>query len=354
MRRTGGIIVLSVVLVVVMICSIGIGSLTISIPDVWDALWNKNSTEVGSQIVTIIHDHRIPRALVGLTAGLAIGAAGALAQGHTRNPLADPGMLGVNAGAALAVVISVYVFSNAAIAASLNSSFAGDALGLIGLDFTPALVMMLFGLVGAMIASLLVFGLAAMSGTSPITLVLAGVGLSAMLTAVTSAIVLSDSVSLDLWRVWSVGSVSGRGIELFWAGLPFIAIGMVLALASGFFLNVLSLGDDMTKALGSRVAWIRISGILGITLLVGAATAACGPIAFLGLVVPHIARAWVGADYRWIIPYSALLGALLLIVCDVIGRVISRPEEIQVGVVLAMIGAPFLIAMVRRTRLASV
>lgn len=331
MRRFGGILLLLVVLAAALVASIAFGARAIPIPEVWDALVNNNSG-LSADIIGIVHDLRVPRTLLGLTVGLAIGAAGALTQGHTRNPLADPGMLGVNAGAACAVVAGVYLFNVA----------------------SSGLPQMLFGLAGALIASALVFGLSAMSGTSPITLVLAGTGLSALLVAVTSAIVLSDVESLDAWRFWSVGSTAGRGIDVFWASLPFIVVGLILALSSGFFLNVLSLGDDMTKALGSRVLVIRIVGIIAITLLIGAATAACGPIVFLGLVVPHIARAITGPDYRWIVPYSALLGAILVLVCDVIGRVVARPGEVQVGVILAMVGAPFLIYMVRRTKLASV
>ncbi|MEO9328010.1 FecCD family ABC transporter permease [Gordonia aurantiaca] len=308
-------------------------SFSTGLGEVWDSVIGLRMPHVpkDTDIDGIVWDLRIPRTLLGLAAGLAVGAAGAITQGHTRNPIADPGMLGVNAGAACAVVSGIYL-----------------------LGITSPVAFMFFGLLGAIIAATVVFGLSALSGSSPLTLVLAGTGLTAMLTAVTSSIVLVDTASLDQWRFWSVGSTAGRGIDVFWASLPFIAIGLILALASGFFLNVLSLGDDMTKALGSRVMLIRGLGILTITLLIGAATAACGPIVFLGLVVPHIARAIVGADYRWIIPYSALLGAILLVGCDILGRIVARPGEVQVGVMLAVVGAPFLIAMVRRRRLASV
>ncbi len=343
-RRLTGLLLILAVVVVAVIGSVLIGtremplaatwdSFTAGCSQIWQALIHLHMPQIdkSSDTAGIVWDLRVPRTVLGLIVGLAIGAAGAITQGHTRNPIADPGLLGVNAGAACAVVGGVYLFG-----------------------ISSPLAYMAFGLGGAIIASALVFGIAALTGTGPITLVLAGTGLSAMLVAITSAIVLSDTASLDAWRFWSVGSTAGRSIDIFWAALPFIGVGLVLALASGFFLNVLSLGDDMTKALGSRVLVIRGVGILGITLLIGAATAACGPIVFLGLVVPHIARAITGADYRWIIPYSALIGAALLLVCDIIGRVVARPGEIQVGVVLAFVGAPFLIAMVRRTKLTSV
>ncbi|MBD0863423.1 iron chelate uptake ABC transporter family permease subunit [Gordonia sp. zg691] len=308
-------------------------SFTTGMAEIWAALLDLRMPEItkDTDVDGIVWDLRVPRTLLGLTAGLAIGAAGAITQGHTRNPIADPGILGVNAGAACSVVAGIYV-----------------------LGISSPIAFMFFGLIGAIIAATVVFGLSALSGSSPLTLVLAGTGLTAMLTAITSSIVLVDTNSLDQWRFWSVGSTAGRGIDVFWASLPFILIGLVLALASGFFLNVLSLGDDMTKALGSRVILIRVLGILTITLLIGAATAACGPIVFLGLVVPHVARAFVGADYRWIIPYSALFGGILLVGCDILGRIVARPGEVQVGVMLALVGAPFLILMVRRQRLGTV
>lgn len=332
------------VLALLLCGSVAIGTLEAPFDDVWASFTSGCSqiwaalTDLRMPAVTresrldgIVWDQRVPRALLGLFVGLAVGAAGAITQGHTRNPIADPGMLGVNAGAACAVVGGIY---------------------LLGIQSPIAFTF--FGLIGAIIAASAVFGLPALSGASPLTLVLAGTGLTATLTAVTSAIVLVDSNSLDAWRFWSVGSTAGRGFDVFWASLPFIVVGLVLALASGFFLNVLSLGDDMTKALGSRVAIIRVVGIVAITLLIGAATAACGPIVFLGLVTPHIARVFTGSDYRWIIPHSALLGAILLVGCDILGRVIARPGEVQVGVMLAFVGAPFLMYMVRKQKLSSV
>ncbi|MEH3156730.1 MAG: iron chelate uptake ABC transporter family permease subunit [Gordonia paraffinivorans] len=316
-------------LVVAATASIAIGSRALGLGEVWDALWSAHGA---ADTVGIVRDLRIPRTLLGLLVGLAMGAAGALTQAHTRNPLADPGLLGVNAGAACAVVVGVYT-----------------------LGITTPLQYMGFGLLGAVLAAIAAFGAsAATKGASPITLVLAGTGLSALLLAITSGIVLVDTASLDAWRFWNVGSIVGRGTDVLWAALPFVAVGLVLAIGSGFFLNVLGLGDDMSRALGSRVVTVRIVGILAITLLSGAATAACGPIVFLGLVAPHLARAVVGADYRWVVPYSALIGAVLLLASDVIGRVVARPGEIQVGIVLAVVGAPMLIHLVRARRLVSV
>ncbi|WP_132993162.1 FecCD family ABC transporter permease [Gordonia zhaorongruii] len=330
-RRLVGAALLLLLLAAASVASIALGSQSIPFGEVWDVLWGDGGA-ARPDAVGIVHELRIPRTVLGLLVGLAIGAAGALTQGHTRNPLADPGILGVNAGAACAVVVGVYV-----------------------LGITTPIQYMGFGLLGAMIAASVVFFLASVGkGANPLTLVLAGTGLTAVLTAFTSAIVLIDTASLDAWRFWQLGSTAGRGWDVIVATLPFIIPGVILAVASGFFLNILSLGDEMTMALGSRILQVRIVGIIAITLLIGAATAACGPIVFLGLVAPHVARFFTGPDYRWIVPYSALLGAVALVLCDVLGRVVARPGEVQAGIVLAAVGAPFFIALVRTRKLVAV
>ncbi|MFT4087509.1 MAG: iron ABC transporter permease [Gordonia sp. (in: high G+C Gram-positive bacteria)] len=332
MQKTLGAVALLAALVAVCLASVafgsGIGPHDVGPMTALDAVFR--SSTVSDDIATLV-DNRVARTLLGLFVGLALGAAGALTQGHTRNPLADPGLLGINAGAACAVVTGVFAFG-------VSSPLASTGLALIG----------------AGLAAAAVFVLADVTGGSPLTLVLAGTGLSAFLTAVTSAIVLSDGASLDVWRAWNVGSLSGRESSVLWTAAPFIIVGLLLALSGGWFLNLLSLGDDMAAALGGRVLLIRVTGILTIMLLAGASTAACGPIVFLGLVVPHLARAVTGPDYRWIVPYSALIGALMLLACDVVGRVIARPGEVQVGVTLALVGAPALMLMVRRKRLPTV
>lgn len=332
MRRTIGAILLGTVVVVLCVASLAIGSgqgpHDLSYATVFDALWHRAG--VDTELVKLV-DNRLVRTVLALLAGLALGAAGTLTQGHTRNPLADPGLLGINAGAACAVVAGVFVFGA-----------------------SSPLVNTLTALLGAGLASLAVFALANLSGGTPLTLVLAGTGLSAFLMAITSAIVLSDGASLNVWRTWNVGSLAGRGPDVLWTSLPFVLAGLVLAVAGGWFLNLLSLGDDMATALGGRVWLIRLSGILAITLLAGAATAACGPIVFLGLVAPHLARLVTGPDYRWIVPYAALIGAVLLLACDVLGRVVARPGEVPAGVMVALIGGPALMLMVRRRRLPSI
>jgi iron complex transport system permease protein len=210
-----------------------------------------------------------------------------------------------------------------------------------------------FAFAGAFVASVLVFLLGSLGrgGPTPVTLALAGVAVAALLTALTTAILLSDLETFDAYRFWAVGSLAGRDAEIAAQVAPFLLVGLLLALINAPGLNLLSLGEDVARSLGSRVAVTRWTGLAAITLLAGAAVAACGPIGFIGLVVPHVARALTGPDHRWLLPVSALAGAVLLLAADVIGRVVVRPGELQVGIVIALVGAPFFIALVRRRRL---
>ncbi|TQL67963.1 iron complex transport system permease protein [Nocardioides albertanoniae] len=329
LRRAVGVLALLIVLAVLLLASVAVGSRPLAFGEIWHGLlppYDANPTEAD----LIVRDLRMPRTLLGLVTGIALGLAGGLIQGHTRNPLADPGILGVSAGAACAVVVAIMF-----------------------LDVTSAGGYIWFALAGALIASSVVFGLSTIGGgnPSPVSLVLGGAAVAAFLSAITSAVVLLDQATLDAYRFWVVGSVSGRGIEVLTPLLPFFAVGIVLAVANGPGLNVLSLGEEVARSLGTNIALNRILGITAITLLAGAATAACGPIAFIGLAVPHVARAFTGPDYRWLLPCSALIGAVMLITCDIIGRVAARPGELQVGIVLALVGAPFFIALVRRRKL---
>ncbi|MGH3994939.1 MAG: FecCD family ABC transporter permease [Pseudonocardiaceae bacterium] len=314
-------------LTVVGLASLAVGAKPIPVAAVWDALWSPTGTEND----IIVRALRIPRTLLGILVGIALGVAGALMQGHTRNPLADPGLLGVNAGAAFLVVVGIYVFGMTSLFGYVWFAFAG-----------------------AFAASVLVFVLGSLGrgGPTPVTLALAGVALAALLQALTSALVLSDVQTLDAYRFWAVGAIAGRDTAIAGQVAPFLVVGLVLAVANAPGLNLLSLGEDVGRSLGQRVALTRGIGLAAITLLTGAAVAACGPIWFLGLVAPHVVRALTGPDYRWLLPASGLAGAVLLLVADVIGRVVVRPGELQVGIVLALIGAPFFIALVRRRRLA--
>ncbi|MCA0145747.1 iron ABC transporter permease [Blastococcus sp. LR1] len=327
-RRLATLLLLLGLVVAASLASIAVGTRSIGLGDVWRALLD---SDLSTEEAVIVRQLRVPRTVLGLLVGLALGIAGALMQGHTRNPLGDPGLLGVTAGASLAVVLAISVF---------------------GLTSPSGYVW--FAFAGALAGTVLVYaiGSAGRGGATPLSLALAGAALSALMYALVRAVLVSDQQTLDSFRFWVVGSLAGRGADVAWQVGPFIAIGLVLALVNAPALNLLGLGEDVARGLGQRIWLARAVGLAAITLLCGAATAACGPIAFVGLVVPHMVRALTGPDHRWLLPCSGLLGAALLLGADVIGRVVVRPGELQVGIVLALIGAPFFIALVRRTRAA--
>jgi iron complex transport system permease protein len=304
--------------------SLAVGARSIPFGDVVEALRGDGG---GSRDATIVLDLRVPRTLLGIAAGASLGLAGALMQSLTRNPLADPGLLGINAGAAAAVVI---------------------AIGLLGLAGTTAYVW--FAFLGAGVAAVAVYmiGAAGRGGATPVRLALAGTAISAALTAVIYGIVLTDPLLLQKYNLWSVGGLSGRGRSELAGVVPFMVMGAVAAVLLARPLNALAMGEDSARALGARVGVTRIGGAAAITLLCGAATAAVGPLYFLGLTVPHAARAICGPDVRWILAYSAVLGAILLLLADVLGRVLVAPEELQAGLMLAFVGAPLFIAIVRK------
>ncbi|MGC4937332.1 FecCD family ABC transporter permease [Kribbella sp. DT2] len=330
-RRTtlvAGLLVAVALLLVVCLLSIAVGSKQIPLGTVLDALRHYDETNTDH---VIVHSLRIPRTLIGLLVGAALGLSGALMQGVTRNPLADPGILGVNGGAALFVVGGIYWFGLTSLTAYVWLAFAGAAA-----------------------ASVAVYALGSLGreGATPVKLALAGAALTAMLGSLTTALLIGDVDTFDQFRFWSVGSLAGRGSDIAGQVAPFILIGIVLALVSGRLLNALSLGDDVARSLGQRVGMARLFTAVTVVLLCGAATAAAGPIGFVGLTIPHVARLITGPDYRWILPYSMILAPILLLGSDVLGRVVAQPGELQVGIVTAVIGAPFFIALVRRRKLA--
>ncbi|WP_433218800.1 FecCD family ABC transporter permease [Microtetraspora malaysiensis] len=325
-RRAGVLAALLTAVLAGAVLSVAVGAKSVPLGDVWHALWSPGGTE--SDI--IVRTLRVPRTALGLLAGIALGVAGALMQGHTRNPLADPGLLGVTQGAAFAMVLAIIAFG------------VSNLYGYIW-----------FGLAGALVASVGVFAIGSVGGRggpSPLTLALAGTAVSAFLYALTSGLVLVNEQAMDVFRFWQAGSIAGRGAGVAWQVLPFIAAGLVLALANAPGLNALSLGEDVARSLGRNVTATRALGITAVTLLTAGAVAACGALAFVGLIVPHLARALSGPDHRWLLPYSGLLGAAALLLADVVGRVVARPGELEAGVVLALIGAPFFVALVRRRK----
>lgn len=328
-RQTGGWAFGLPLLVLLALASLALGSRPIPLAETWAALTNFDPTR---NTHLLVRELRLPRTLLAITVGAALGLAGALMQALTRNPLAEPGLLGVNAGSAFAVAVGLGYF---------NAN-------------TPSRYMW-FGFAGAAATSVLVYllGRAHDAGTNPVRLVLAGAGLSVMLSAATSIILISSpEETLTAYASWATGSLQGRGYDV----LPWVvgacAVAAAAALPASRSLDSLSLGADLGRTLGVSMRTTWILGVSAILLLAGAATAAAGPIAFLGLAAPHVARMIVGPNHRRMLPFSMLLGALLLLLADVLGRLVAAPSEIGAGVMSALVGAPFFIALARRRKLA--
>lgn len=324
-RRALLVAVLVVALLVVCVASVAVGSRPTGPEQVWSAF----TAPTGSESDIVVLSLRVPRTLLGLLVGIALGVSGALMQGHTRNPLADPSLLGVSAGAGFGIVGAIQFLG------------VSTLYGQVG-----------FGFAGALAAAVLVFalGTAARGGPRPVTLALAGLAVSQLLIAVTSAMVIGDGPSLDAYRFWSAGALSDRGGGVLLPILPFVLAGLVLAAANAPALNALALGEDTARGLGQRIGLARGVGLAAVTLLAGSAVAVSGPIGFVGLVGPHLVRLATGADHRLLLPAAGLAGGVLLVAADVVGRVVVPPGELQAGIVLALVGAPFFIVLVRRYR----
>ncbi|MFJ6484726.1 MULTISPECIES: FecCD family ABC transporter permease [unclassified Streptomyces] len=332
-RRVVGSLALVLVLLAAVVVSLAVGARALTPAEVWRGLSAAPDPDQRlTEIRLIVRTVRVPRTVLAVAAGVALGVGGALIQGYTRNPIADTGLLGVNSGASFAVVLVIALFG-----------------------FANPFQYVWFAFLGAAVAGVVVFGLASIGrgAGNPLTLALAGQGVTVFLAAMTTAVALSDKASLNALRFWNAGSVAGVGFDVIWPVIAFIAVGLLLALITLPALNLLNLGDDVARGLGVNIVLSRTIGIAAITLLAGAATAACGPIAFLGLMVAHMARYLTGPDYRWLVPYAGLLGAVVLLVCDIAGRLLVRPGELDAGVVVALLGAPFFAALVWRGKFKS-
>ena len=313
------------VLAALCLVSISVGTEYIPIGEVWHGLFVAD----GSTESVIVRELRLPRTVLGLLVGIALGVAGVLIQAMTRNPLADPGILGVNAGAAFFVAIAV---------------------GVLGVTDIRSYIW--FAFAGAVVATIVVYALGSLgrAGATPIRLTLSGIALGAVLGGVTSGMLLLDPDAFDRMRFWGAGSLAGRGLDIASEVAPFIALGVFLAALIARPLNAIALGDDLAQSLGANVIRTRIVGVVAVTLLAGAATAAAGPIGFVGLMIPHMVRWVVGPDQRWILIYTVFAAPGLLLLSDVVGRIVIRPWELQVGIVTAFVGAPVLIVLVRRKK----
>ncbi|MGW0762883.1 FecCD family ABC transporter permease [Streptomyces sp. NPDC002814] len=322
--RAFGLLVSVAILLLVALASIAIGAKELSVDQVWHGLFEDSGT-YGDVVVA----ERLSRTVLGLLAGAALGLAGAVLQALTRNPLADPGLLGINAGASAAVVTAITYFGVTSLTGYVWFAFFGAAA------------------VGA-----LVWFLGGSRGATPVRLALAGTAISAALYGYLQAVMIMDEAALGKMRFWTVGSLSSATDDIILRVLPFLGVGMLLAFALARPLNAMAMGDDTAKSLGANLNRTRALSMLAATVLCGAATAACGPIVFVGLMVPHVVRSFTGPDLRWILPYAAVLSPVLLLGADVIGRIVARPAELQVGIVTAILGGPVFIFLVRRRRTA--
>ncbi|WKU46421.1 iron ABC transporter permease [Streptomyces sp. VNUA116] len=331
-RRIGWTVAAVAALLVAVLLSLAIGARPVAPGHVLDALLHGGEGKYAMD-TAVVREMRLPRTLVGLMVGAGLALAGTALQGITRNPIADPGILGISHGAAVGVVLAIM---------------------LAGVESLTGYVWWAFG--GAALASVAVYAIASRGrgGASPVKLALAGAAINALLVSLTTAVLTTQASVLDKFRFWQVGALSASDTGLAGRIWPFLLVGAVLVLSVARGLDALALGEDVAKGLGQNVAAVRITGGLGATVLTGAGVAAAGPIAFVGLAVPHIARALVGGDHRWLLPMSALLGPVVLLAADTAGRVFFPPGEVPAGVMTALIGVPFLVALVRRKRVAAV
>ena len=313
-------------LALVCLLSLRIGSVSLSNAEVIGAFTDFD----GSTPHLIVRSLRLPRTVIGLGVGAALAVAGVVMQAVTRNALASPTILGVNSGASFAVVTAVFLLGISAPSTYLWFAFAG-ALG-------AAILVYLIGSVGP-------------SGATPVKLALAGAVLTALLGAWISTVLIFDQRSLDEVRFWLAGSLAGRDLSVFVQVLPFLGVGLVTAFVMARSLNTISLGEDVAAGLGQNITLVRGAAAVAVVLLAGASVAVAGPIGFVGLAVPHAVRSVVGPDHRWLLPAAAVAGPILLLGADVLGRIVARPSEVQVGIVTAIVGAPVLVHLVRNRRL---
>lgn len=311
-----------IILLLCLIASVTYGAADISLNTIFAALTNFD----GSANHLIIRTVRLPRSLVAILVGAALAVAGAIMQGLTRNPLADPAILGLEAGASLAVVTTIFLFGSSSV-----NTYAG------------------FAFIGAGLTAIAVYWLGSLSrgGLTPLNLTIVGAALTALFYSLTTGILIVSQRTLEEIRFWLAGSIAGRDFSMLVQVLPYISIGLVMAFALSRQITILNLGEDVAKGLGQNTPWVKAIAAVSVVLLAGSAVAIAGPIGFVGLVVPHIVRFVIGVDYRWILPYAAIVGAILLLLADISSRVLLAPQELPVGVMTALVGAPFFLYLAR-------
>lgn len=318
-----GLLLGVIALGICLIASIALGAIQLPLPTIYAALTAfDNSSEH-----LIVHTVRLPRTLIALVVGAALAVAGAIMQGITHNPLAAPDILGIEAGATLTVVVAICFFSDASLSVYAGLAFLGAGIA--------AAIVYLLGSLGR-------------GGLTPLNLTVAGAALTAFLASLTTGLLVLNQRTLEEVRFWLAGSVAGRDVQVLFQVLPYMILGLFLALILSKQLTTLALGEDVAQGLGQQILWVKLAAAVSIVLLSGGAVAVAGPIGFIGLVVPHTVRFLVGVDYRWIIPYSAIAGAILLLLADIVARLIIQPQELPVGIMTALVGAPVFIYLARR------
>ncbi|MFD6437744.1 FecCD family ABC transporter permease [Streptomyces venezuelae] len=327
-RRVTVLTAAVVALLLAVLLSLAVGARAIAPSAVLDALLHGGHGDSAE----VIREMRVPRTVTGVLVGASLALAGTVLQGITRNPIADPGILGISQGASVAVVLAIAYAGVHTLTGYVWWAFAGAGL-----------------------ASVAVHAIASggRGGATPVKLALGGAAINALLVSVTTGVLTTKASALDEFRFWQVGSLSGRDAEIVGRIWPFLLVGLLLVLSVARGLDALALGEDVAKGIGQNVAAVRIVGGLGATVLTGAGVAAAGPIAFIGLAVPHIARALIGGDHRWVLPLAALIGPVMLLVSDTVGRIVFPPSEVPAGVMTALIGVPFLVTLVRRKAVAA-
>lgn len=318
-----GLIIGSLILCLTLLGSIYWGVVKIPIAEIYRSF----TAFDGSTNHIIIRTVRLPRSLISILVGAALSVAGAIMQGLTLNPLASPGILGINAGAALAVVSGTLIIGDVATNTSTWLALAGAAITAVAVYYLGSL---------------------GRGGLTAINLTIAGAAITAFISSITSGILIISQRTLEEIRFWLAGSVASRDLNLLWQVLPYICIGLILGMAISKQLTLLSLGEDIARGLGQSTPSIKIIAAISIILLAGSSVAIAGPISFIGLIVPHLVRLIIGLDYRWILPYCAILGGIIVLIADICGRLIIPPSELPVGLVMPLIGAPFFIYLINR------
>jgi iron complex transport system permease protein len=326
-KRSIGLFLLCLLLLISIWMSIIYGYTDTSWKNAIEAFTNNN----GSNAHIIIETVRLPRALIAAAVGSSLAMAGALMQALTKNPLASPGIFGINAGAGFFVVLFVTFFQVHSLQMLTWLAFSGAAL-----------------------AAVIVFVISAVGkdGATPLKLTLAGAAVAALFASLTQGMLAANEKALDEVLFWLAGSVAGRKLEMLTAVLPYFIVGWIGSLLLAQKVNILMMGDDVAKGLGQRTNAVKIGVALLVVLLAGSSVAVAGPIGFIGIIVPHIVRALVGVDHRWVLPYCALIGAILLVAADIGARYILMPREVPVGIVTAFLGVPFFVYIARRGILA--